>query len=88
MNSNRISWKFTNAAIVDEIISSIKLKKEFKKLVDLSQEGKATLSERGGAGLGLIDITYQSGEVPDFEIVPHEEPTLCNYAIRNKLSFR
>lgn len=47
--------------------------------------GKATLSERGGAGLGLIDITYRSGEVPDFEILPHDNPKLCNYAIRTRL---
>lgn len=51
-----------------------------------SSLGKATLSERGGAGLGLIDITYRSGEVPDFEIIPHENPELCNYAIRTKLN--
>lgn len=46
----------------------------------------ATLSDRGGAGLGLIDITYRAGEVPDFEIVPHENAELCNYAIRTRLT--
>ena len=47
---------------------------------------KASFSERGGAGLGLIDIAYRAGEIPDFEIIPHEDADLCNYSIRTRLS--
>ncbi len=46
----------------------------------------ATLSDRGGAGLGLIDIAYRAGEVPDFEIIPHEDAKRCSYAIRTRLT--
>lgn len=57
------------------------IKKYFRSSLD-----KATLSDRGGAGLGLIDIAYRAGEVPDFEIIPHRDETLCNYSIRTRLS--
>lgn len=77
----------SDAVKAQEILGELgKLDPEQVKAHFRTSLGKATLSERGGAGLGLIDITYRSGEVPDFEIMPHENPLLCNYAIRTRLT--
>lgn len=94
LSSDKSKLQFTSCNVVSNSDKD-RISAKFESLVGLDADGlktafrqalkDSTIDHKGGAGIGLVDIAYRTGEVPTYDFVPINDTDFCHYILTSKL---